>query len=196
MRSIAAGHRLAVGDDRERLERRRRQPDRVRADVARDQRAGLGRGRELDPVAVDSTSRMPRPRQRDLEVAEPGVDGFAVGAGERRDLAPRQRPLGDEQERLEGGLGQLDRLGRGAVREVRPRPGARRCRPASSTRISPSVMRTTPGVSSSGSSRSRGDARRGPLLGRRRRGRRSAPTARPARRRSRAASSARASPGT
>ena len=45
--------RLAVGDDRQRLERRRRQADRVGADVAGDQRAALGRGRELDPVAVD-----------------------------------------------------------------------------------------------------------------------------------------------
>ena len=71
MRSIAAArHRLAIGDDRERLEARRRQADRVRTDVAGDERAGLRRGRELDAVAIDeqadaarrraTTSRSPR----------------------------------------------------------------------------------------------------------------------------------------
>ena len=89
--------------------RRRRQADRVRADVARDERAGLRRGRQLDPVAIDE--------QPDAAVAERRPRGrrgaastvVAVDAGERGDLAPGERPLGDEQQRLEGRLGQLDR---------------------------------------------------------------------------------------
>ena len=148
-------HGLAVGDDRQRLERCRRQPDRVGADVARDERAAFGRGRELDPVAVDQQPDAAVP-QRHLEVAEPGVDGRPVRAGERRDLAARQRLLGDEQEGLEGGLGQLDR-GRAAGRTVGAAPsvlgrrvaldvdGRRSARPRS-------LMRTTPAISSIGAS--------------------------------------------
>src|SRR5260221_12100528 len=43
--------RLAVGDDREGLEARRRQPDRVHADVSGAERACLGRGRKREPLA-------------------------------------------------------------------------------------------------------------------------------------------------
>ena len=101
-------HRLAVGHDRQRLERRGRQPDRLGPDVPGDEGAAIGRGRELDPVAVDQQPDA-AVTERHLEVAEPGVDGRPVRAGERRDLAPRQRLLGDEQQGLERGLGQLDR---------------------------------------------------------------------------------------
>jgi hypothetical protein len=51
--STATSSRLAVGDDRERLERRRGEADGVGPDVPGDERAALGRGRELDPVTVD-----------------------------------------------------------------------------------------------------------------------------------------------
>ena len=102
--------RLAIGDDGQRLERRRGQPDGVRADIAGDEGAALGGGGELDPVAVDEQADAAL-AERNLEVAQPGVDGRPVRAGEGCDLAPRQRLLGDEQERLEGGLGQLDRGG-------------------------------------------------------------------------------------
>ena len=56
----AARHRLAVGDDGQRLERGRRQPNAVGADVAGDQRARLGRRDQLDLVAGRRASRMPR----------------------------------------------------------------------------------------------------------------------------------------
>ena len=89
MRSTARlRHGLAVGHDRERLERGRRETDRVGADIARDERAALGRRRELDPVAIDEQADA-AVAQRDLEVAEPRIDGRAVCAGEGGDLAAR-----------------------------------------------------------------------------------------------------------
>ena len=97
---------LAVGDDRERLEAGGREPDRVRADVASDERAGLRRGGQLDPVAGGQQPDA-AVAEADLEVAEPRIDRRRVDAGDRRDLAPAERPLGDEQQRLEPGLGQL-----------------------------------------------------------------------------------------
>ena len=113
---------------------------------------------------------MPRAPERDLEVAEAGVDRRPVRAGERRDLATRQRLLGDEQERLEGGLGQLD----GA-----PASG-RRCAPGSTASSAASIAsvgsiraltRTTPVISSSGASAIGGvDTGGGALLGRGRAG--------------------------
>ena len=114
-----AGDRLAIGHDRERLEAGRREPHRVRADIARDQRADLGGGCELDPVPDREQPNAALP-QAHLEVAEPLVDGRHVDAGDRRDLASRERPLGDEEQRLEPGLGQL--AGCGALgRAVRGR---------------------------------------------------------------------------
>ena len=140
--------RLAVGDDRERLERGRRQADRVGADVAGDQRAGLGRRDELDPVAVDDEADAAL-GEAHLEVAEARVDRRPIDAGERRDLAPGERPLGDEQQRLELGLGQLG----AALLDGRQPPDRLRCRPrprsASSLPgpvVSSSVTRTTPGT--------------------------------------------------
>ena len=119
---------LAVGDDRQRLERRRRQADGIGADVAGDERAALGRRGQLDPVAVDEQAD-PAVAERDLQVAEPGVHGRPVHAGQGGDLAPSERPLGDEQERLQGGLGQLDRGRLGGARRPRaPAPASRRSR--------------------------------------------------------------------
>ena len=192
MRSTAAlRDRLAVGDDRERLERRRREPDGVRADVARDEgarlrrrsraRPGRRRARGGCPAARSDTSRSPR---RASTVAR-SVPASA------RDLAPRQRPLGDEQERLEGGLGQLDRRafgGRGRVRRrvelVQPCDRPRRRPPASAPRsrerLQGLVERRDVGV--------RRRRRPPPAPRPSSPGRRSGPTAPPARRRSRVAS--------
>ena len=101
-------HWLAIGHDREGLERRRRQPDRVRADVAPDQGPGLGRRDQLDPL-LGRDEPDAAAAQRHLEVAEALVDGRPVDARDGRDLAAGQRPLGDEQQGLELGLGQLAR---------------------------------------------------------------------------------------
>ena len=79
------------------------------ADVSSDEGTTLGRRRKLDPVAVDKEPDA-AVSQRDLQIAEAGVDRRAVGSGKGGDLAARQRLLGDEQQSLEGGLGQLDRL--------------------------------------------------------------------------------------
>ena len=180
------GHGLAVGDDRERLERGRREADGVDADVAGDQRAGVGRRDELDAVARQHEPD-PAIGQRDLEVAEALVDGRAIDAGERRDLPPGQRALRDEQEGLELGLGEL--LGDRARIDVQV--GLRR---RLGRRIGPLLDHANDSrPSSSGAS---GSARRRRAPPPSSRGRRSAPTARPASRRSRAASSARASRGT
>src|ERR671931_2576426 len=84
---------LAVRDDRERLEGRVRQAHGVRADVTGDQRAGLGRRRELHPVPGEHEPDA-SVTKRHLEVAETGVDGLPVDPGDCRDLAPRQRALG------------------------------------------------------------------------------------------------------
>ena len=142
-------HRLAVGHDRQRLERRGRQADRLGPDVSRDQGAAIGRGRELDPVAIDQQPDA-AVTQRHLEVAEPGVDGRPVRAGERRDLAARQRLLGHEQQGLERGLGQLDR-GRRRGRTVGRRDvlGQRvglATRAAAAIDSTGSLTRTTPAI--------------------------------------------------
>ena len=194
--------RLAIGDDRERLERRpatggrvgaRRSARRARRPRARS-RARRGRRR--------AASRMPRAAQRDLEVAEAGVDGRAVrrrrarrsraatAAARRRTGAPRGRP---RSARSAGGA-----VGVRARRLVGVESsGSRGDRRSSAARVSSSVTRTTPATSSSGVVRGRPRRRRPrPAPRRSSPGRRSGPTARPASRRSRGASSARASRGT
>ncbi len=98
--------RLAIGDDRERLESRGRELDRLDPNVPGDERAGIGGSRELDAVAGEDEAD-PARREARLEIAEACIDGLAVDAREGRDLAPRQGPLGDEQESLELGLRQL-----------------------------------------------------------------------------------------
>ena len=159
-------HGLAVGHDRQRLERRGRQAHRLGPDVSGDQGTAIGRGRELDPVAIDQQPDA-AVTQRHLEVAEPGVDGRPVGPGERCDLAPRQRLLGHEQQGFERGLGQLDRgrrRGRTVGRRdmlgegVTPRPRARR----RSTRPDRSCERLERFVDRR-VGRDRGDARRRPV---------------------------------
>ena len=101
--------RLAVGDDRERLERGRREADRVHADVAGDQRAGVRRGDELDAVAA--TGRAGSRGRRGATSRSPSRASTVARStpASGRDLAPGERPLGDEQERLELGLGELAR---------------------------------------------------------------------------------------
>src|SRR4029079_9067390 len=89
-------------------ERRGRAPGASAADVAVDERAGVRRRDQLDAI-VRQDEADPAIPERHLEVAEPLVDGRAIDACEGRDLAPRERPLGDEQERLELALGQLAR---------------------------------------------------------------------------------------
>ena len=79
-------HGLPVGNDRERLERGRRQPDRIGPDVARDKGAAIGRGRELHAVAIGHEAD-PTGGQRHLEIAQAGIHGLAVRGGQRRDLA-------------------------------------------------------------------------------------------------------------
>ena len=105
----ATRHRLSVGDDGERLQRRGREPHAVGAHVARDERAGLRCGGELHPLAVDdeahargsrsATSRSPRSRSTVVR----------VDAADAPDLGARQRPLGHEQQRLQ--LQHADRAG-------------------------------------------------------------------------------------
>ncbi len=95
-----AGHRLPVGHDRERLERSGRQPNSVEARVPRDQRPGLGCGRQLDTVAGGHQADT-APEERHLEVPEAGIDLVRAGAGQGRQLAARERPLGHEEQRLE-----------------------------------------------------------------------------------------------
>ena len=185
-------HGLAVGDDRQRLERRpatagprprRRSGRRARRPRARS-RARPGRPDEQpDAASRSATSRSPS-RSSTVAASTP-----ASAAISRR----RQRPLGDEQQRLEGGLGELDRRrGVGRVgrrrrgcggRRRRPRPRARRDRSSSSlTRTTPATRRAARRSTSARDARRRLAPRRWCA------GRRSAPTARPARRRSRAAS--------
>ena len=50
---------------------------------------------------------MPRAGERDLQVAEARVDRLGRRAGDRGELAPAEGTLGDEEERLELGLGQV-----------------------------------------------------------------------------------------
>src|SRR5688500_13430239 len=75
-----ASHRLAIGDDRQSLQCSRRQADAVRADVSGNQRAGLGRRRQLDSITGSQQPNTARP-QRDFEIAKQGVHGLAVNAG-------------------------------------------------------------------------------------------------------------------
>ena len=145
--------RLAVGDDRERLEgRRRERGSRPRRRSARRAR----RPREPSRARPGRRRRRAGCRGRasdDLEIAEPRVDGLAVDAGERCDLAAGQRPLRDEQERLERGLGQLDRrrsaVGRGGrsrlerVGAVHPRRSAVRALRRSRERLQRFVERAS-----------------------------------------------------
>ena len=192
------GHGLAVGDDRQRLERRRRQPDRVGADVARDQRAGLGRGRELDAVAGDDaagsrgrasdTSRSPS-RASTVARSTPGERArsrAATAAARRRTAAPRARPRSARSA-----------VGAASSGAVGPPRRARRPVRDLGSRASSSVTRTTPGSRraarrrrpSATPPRARSSARRRP-------GHDRAPRLGLRRRRSRGASSARASRGT
>ena len=178
----ALGHRLPVGDDGERLERGRRQPrPRPRRCTDRSARRPRGRSRAR-PARRTRRSRIPRSGEAHLEVAEPGIDRRPVHPGERADLAPRQRSLGHEQQRLElASVSPIGSGGRGAQPRRRGRRGsAASHRPAASALGHANDSR----VSSIGASAATA-ARPAPRpVG----GPRSGPTAPPARRRSRAAS--------
>ena len=119
-------HRLAVGDDRERLERRRREADGVRADVAGDERAGVRRRDQLDAVArqdePDPAARAARPRgrrgarrpSRGRRRRGPRSRGGSAAA-RRRTAAPRAGPRSARRRRA-------------APRRRPPAPSGRRCR--------------------------------------------------------------------
>ena len=134
------GDRLPIRDDRERLERRRREADRVRADVARDQGARLGGGRELDAVAVEHEPDAPlaaaTPRgRRGGRPRSPGPcrrarrSRVATAAARRRTGAPRGRP---RSARSAGVPRATPRPPSGRARRAVRRP--RRRRPASAPR--------------------------------------------------------------
>ena len=106
----AARDRLAVGDDGQRLERCRREPESLGAGVAGDDRTCLGGGRELDPVADREEPDAPVAEPH-LEVAEPRVHRLEGDAGKAGDLAPGERSLGDEEECLELDDGQVGLAG-------------------------------------------------------------------------------------
>ncbi|MEA2611469.1 MAG: segregation and condensation protein, partial [Chloroflexota bacterium] len=73
-------HGLAVGDDREGLERRGRQAHRIGPDVAGDQRTGLGRRDELHPVTRQDEADAAT-GEGDLEIAAlAGTDRATVDA--------------------------------------------------------------------------------------------------------------------
>ena len=169
----AARDRLAIGDDRQRLERRGRQADALGADVSRDQRPGLGRGRELDLLARRRPAgrrdrAAPPPGRPAARRRRPGRCRRACAISRRR-----QRPLGDEQQRLELRDAQLDRV--------------RRCQDVDRS------LRLV-GVPSASVGGARIVRRSSGLVGIGGRG--SAPTARPARRPPRVPWPAPASPGT
>ena len=119
-----ARDRLAVGHDRERLEAGRREADRVGADVAGDERTGLRRGRQLDPIphreqpdAHGSAGRprgprAARPPSRHRRRRSPR-SRVATAASRRRTGAPRAPP-------------RSARPGAGRSFDVRARSAARR----------------------------------------------------------------------
>ena len=166
--------RLAVGDDRERLERRRREADGVGADVARDQRAGLGRGRELDAVAVDAaagcpgrasdTSRSPsRASTVSRSVPASARSRGATADARRRTAGPRARPRSARSAAAPRASLVLGRRRARRAGCAGPRSSAlASARPRSRERLQRLVERRVRGVL--------GHAGRGPLLGRRRRG--------------------------
>ena len=166
---------LPVGHDREGLERRRRQPHGVGPDVARDERAALGRGRELDAVAVDraagcrATAATPRGR-RGGRRRSPGPSRqaprsrAATAAARRRTAAPRGRPRSARSAaaRLLGGIVVIGpAVHRGCVLSVRA-SSSRHANDSSDSSSGPSA-----GV--------RRDARGAPFLGGRRAGHDRAP---------------------
>ena len=103
------GDRLAVRHDRQRFEGGLAEAGHgFGADVASDQLAGVGCRGKLDPLAAADEADAPG-CETDLEVAEARVDDGRVDPRQRADLPARQRPLGDEEQGLEGGLGQLAR---------------------------------------------------------------------------------------
>ena len=146
-------HRLAVGDDRQGLERRRREADGVRADVAGDEGAAFRCGRELDPVAVDQQADAPRraarPRGRRAgRRRSPGPcrqarrSRAATAASRRRTGGLRGRPRSARSARVprrsrrrRASAASLGRAGVGAGSSRRAPP-----RPARARR----VTRTTP----------------------------------------------------
>ncbi len=112
-RGASAG--LAVGHDGQRLQRRHRQPRRIRTNVPSNESPCVRGSGQLDALA-----RLHEPEaalgQPDLKVADPSVHGLAVHTSQLCDLGPRQRPFCNEQKRLELGFGQLSRqhVGRSA----------------------------------------------------------------------------------
>ena len=68
----------------------------------------------------DETRRMPRSRSADLEVAEERVERLGVDAADRSQLGSRERPLGDEQERLEVRDADRRQVGRGSAPRQAP----------------------------------------------------------------------------
>ena len=123
---LGARHRLAVRDDRERFECRRREPQPVSAEIGRDVRGHLGGGRDLPIVALVLEAK-PGAAVPLLELGERLGHGLAAGPDRLRELRAADRLLGDEQDRLHGGCG-------GGARHS-GRPSMRR--PFRSTRISP-----------------------------------------------------------
>src|SRR4051794_40438280 len=100
----ASRHWLSVGNDRQRLERRGRQLDALGSGVSRDQRAGFRRRDELHFVAGGHKPEAAL-AECHFEIAEQRVERFAIDTRERGQRAPRQWPLGDEQERFQMGRG-------------------------------------------------------------------------------------------
>src|SRR5512146_1351935 len=98
--------RLAIGDDGQGLEGGRREADGVAADEAGEQRAALGGRGQLHPIGREEQPDATIPEGH-LEVAETCVDRVAIDTGNDRDLAAGERPLRDEEEGLQSGLGQL-----------------------------------------------------------------------------------------
>ena len=196
-------HGLAVGHDRQRLERRRREPDGVGADVAGDERAAFRRRSRARPgrrrSAAGCRGRGARPRGRRAgRRRSPGPcrRGRRSRAGSvasrRRTGGPRGRPRSARSAagaRASAGGSVASAVGRSGA------PGVSSASGASGSSRASAVMRTTPASRRSGRRRARRRRRR-PAPRRSSRGRRSDPTAPPVRPRSRGASSARAWPGT
>jgi hypothetical protein len=91
---------LAVGDDRERLERRGRHAEPIGPEVGGDVRGLLRRGDELPVVAVVREAK-PRARVPLGELGERNVDLLRRRADGLRQLGSRHRLLGDEQHGLD-----------------------------------------------------------------------------------------------
>ena len=95
----AAGHRLPVGDDGQRLQRGRREPHGVRAEVARDERATLGSGAEHDLLARDDETDAALTKLH-LQVTQSLVH---LCSGEACHVAAARRRLRGARERVRRG---------------------------------------------------------------------------------------------